>query len=177
MRGQALAAEALARDLIQRDGGDAEAHRLLAHALELIAADGNAKALAEAAREHQCAERIEPGDVEGAERLAFLYAERFTDPGKALQVLDQLVQAAQGSPRKLAEARSGPVPLLPGPQPARPSSGRDRSGGPGRSCERRGPAGGGRGGHPPGRRGELRSTSARFPLPPRTTSRSSWSRD
>ena len=105
VRGQAPAAEALARDLIQRDGGDAEAHRLLAHALELIAADGNAKALAEAAREHQRAERIEPGDVEGAERLAFLYAERFNDPGKALQVLDQLVQADQGSPRKLAQAR------------------------------------------------------------------------
>ena len=105
VRGQAPAAEALARDLIQRDGGDPKAHRLLAHALELIAADGNAKALAEAAREHRHAERIDPGDLEGAERLAFLYAERFNDPGKALQVLDQLIQSAQESPRKLAEAR------------------------------------------------------------------------
>ncbi len=105
VRGQAPAAEALARDLIQCDDGDAEAHRLLAHALELIAVDGNAKALAEAAREHQRAEELEPGGVEEAERLAFLYAERFSDPGNALQVLDQLVQATQGSPRKLAQAR------------------------------------------------------------------------
>jgi tetratricopeptide (TPR) repeat protein len=105
VRGQARAAEALARGLIQRDAGDAKAHRLLAHALERIAADGDARALAEAVRAHQRALQIEPGDIEGAERLAFLAAERFNDPGKALQVLDQLVQAEQESPRKLAEAR------------------------------------------------------------------------
>ena len=104
MRGRARAAETLVRDLIKRGDDSAEAHRLLAHALELIAADGDSQALAEAAREHEVAERKEPGDVEGTERLAFLYTEKFNDPGKSLQVLDQLVQADQGSPRKLAMA-------------------------------------------------------------------------
>jgi tetratricopeptide (TPR) repeat protein len=103
--GRARAAESLARELIARGDDDAEAHRLLTHALELIAADGNVQALAEAVREHQNAERKESGDVEGAERLAFLYAERFNDPTKAQQVLDQMVQADQGSSRKLAQAR------------------------------------------------------------------------
>jgi tetratricopeptide (TPR) repeat protein len=103
--GRARAAESLARELIARGGDDAEAHRLLAHALELIAGDGNAQALAEAVREHQIAERKEPGDVASAERLASLYAERFNDPAKALQVLDKLIQANRGTPQKLAQAR------------------------------------------------------------------------
>jgi tetratricopeptide (TPR) repeat protein len=60
--------------------------------------------VAEAAREHEQSERIEPGDVEDSERLAFLYAERFDDPGEAVHVLDQLVRADRGSPRKLALA-------------------------------------------------------------------------
>jgi tetratricopeptide (TPR) repeat protein len=105
VRGRARAAESLARELIRRGDDDAEAHRLLAHALELIASGGNAQALAEAVREHQYAERKEPGNGEGAERLALLYADRFNDPAKALQVLDQLVQANQESPPKLAQAR------------------------------------------------------------------------
>jgi tetratricopeptide (TPR) repeat protein len=104
VRGRARAAESLARELIARGSDDAEAHRLLAHALELIAGDGDARALAEAVREHQNAELREPGDIEGAERLAILHAERFNDPAKALQVLDQLVRANRGSSQKLAQA-------------------------------------------------------------------------
>src|SRR5262249_43835705 len=93
--------------LIRRGGDDADAHRLLAHALELIAGGGNAQALAEAVREYQHAERKEPGDVEGAERLAFLYAEQFNDPAKAVQILDQLVQANQQPLRQVAPGPLG----------------------------------------------------------------------
>jgi predicted Zn-dependent protease len=105
VRGKAQAAATLARDLIRRGHDDAEVHRLLGHALELIAADGNAQALQEALREHQRAEQKEPGDVEGGERLALLFAERFDDPGTGLQILDHLVQANRGSPPKLALVR------------------------------------------------------------------------
>src|SRR3954454_13480605 len=78
--GRSRAAEALARELIRRGAGDARAHRLLAEALEGVGAEGDAKALEEACREYEAAERIEPGDVEAAERLALLYRDRLDDP-------------------------------------------------------------------------------------------------
>ena len=87
--GRARAAEGLARELIRRGAKDAGAHRLLAEALEQVGGEGNAKALAESCREYEAAERLEPGDVGVAERLAFLYQDKLNDPAKALEVLDQ----------------------------------------------------------------------------------------
>jgi tetratricopeptide (TPR) repeat protein len=102
--GRARAAEALARELIRRGASDAEAHRLLASALEGVGAEGDAKALAEASREYETAERIEPGDVRGSERLALLYRDKLGDPKKALEVLDHLVALAAQSPARRAAA-------------------------------------------------------------------------
>src|SRR5262245_662705 len=102
--GRARAAEALARELIRRGADDAQAHRLLAAALEGVGADGDAKALEEACREYDAAEKREPGDVEAAERLALLYRDKLNDPKKAMQVLDRLVEANRSSPAKLAAA-------------------------------------------------------------------------
>lgn len=102
--GRAKAAEALARDLIQRGASDASAHRLLARALESEGADGNVKALEEASQEYEAAERIEPGNVDGAERLARLYRDKLNDSEKALEVLDRLldVNRKSGSSRAAA---------------------------------------------------------------------------
>lgn len=102
--GRARAAEALARELIRRGANDAEAHRLLAAALEGVGAEGNAAALAEASREYETAERIEPGDVRGSERLALLYRDKLGDPRKGLEVLDHLVALSAKSPAQRAAA-------------------------------------------------------------------------
>ena len=102
--GRSQAAVALARDLIKRGVDAAAAHRLLAQALEEVGAEGDARALAEACREYEAAERKEPGDVDSAERLALLYRDKRNDPGKALRVLDDLVRANVGEPERLAQA-------------------------------------------------------------------------
>jgi cellulose synthase operon protein C len=103
--GRARAAEAQARALIERGAKDAEAHRLLAHALEVIGIiEKKPEAMEDARREYEAAETLDPGDVEGAERLAALYRERLDDPEKARQVLDTLVKSTAGTPAKHAEA-------------------------------------------------------------------------
>lgn len=102
--GRARAAETLARELIRRGASDAQAHRLLAMALEGVGAEGSDKALAEACREYETAAQIEPGDVDGAERLALLYRDKLNDPKKAEAVLDRLVAANRAEPAKLAAA-------------------------------------------------------------------------
>lgn len=102
--GRSRAAEALARELIRRGAQDAQAHRLLAAALEGVGAEGNARALEEACREYETAERIEPGDLDGAERLAQLYRDKLNDPRKATEVLDRLVEQNRKAPAKLAAA-------------------------------------------------------------------------
>ncbi|WP_406701323.1 tetratricopeptide repeat protein (plasmid) [Singulisphaera sp. Ch08] len=102
--GRTKAAETLARELIRRGANDASAHRLLAQALEGEGAEGNVKALEEASREYEAAERIEPGDVDGAERLARLYRDKLNNSTKALEVLDHLVELHRKQPAKLAMA-------------------------------------------------------------------------
>ncbi len=103
--GRTRAAEAQARTLIERGAKDAEAHRLLAHALEVIGVlETKPEMIEEARREYETAEALDPGDVEGAERLAALYRERLEAPDKAQRVLDTLVKSTAGTPAKNAEA-------------------------------------------------------------------------
>ncbi len=102
--GRAKEAETLARELIRRGADDAEAHRLLANALQLLGEDGDTKALQEACREYEQAEKRAPGDVAGGERLAMLYKNQLNNEAKAREVLDQLVANNQKSPEKLAAA-------------------------------------------------------------------------
>jgi tetratricopeptide (TPR) repeat protein len=104
-RSLARAAEAQARELIKRGGDDAEAHRLLARALEQIGDDDkNASALEEARKEYETAEKKEPSDVEGAERLAYLYREHLDKPEPAQAVLDHLVEVTAQNPKTHAAA-------------------------------------------------------------------------
>lgn len=104
--GRARAAQAQARALIEGGADDAEAHRLLALALEQIGVlEKKPEAIDEARREYERAEAKAPGDVEGAERLATLYRDRLENPVKAREVLDQLVQSCKGAaPSKRGEA-------------------------------------------------------------------------
>ena len=101
---RASAAELLARDLIRRGDDSAEAHRLLARALEQLALEGAPKALDEARKEFEIAEKKKPGDVEGGQRLAALYRDKLNDPRKAIQVLDRLVEQNKNAPESLAAA-------------------------------------------------------------------------
>ncbi len=103
----ARSAEIFARELIKRGANDAEAHRSLAKALEILGATGGNSAndqLDEARREFELAEKIEPGDVETAERLASLYRDRFSKPQLALQVLDKVLETSKDNKAKLAAA-------------------------------------------------------------------------
>jgi tetratricopeptide (TPR) repeat protein len=104
---KALPAEILARELIKRGANDAEAHRLLGRALELLGAMGGNSAndqLDQARREFELAEKLEPGDVDTAERLAFLYRDRFSKPNLALEVLDNVLETSKANRDKLAAA-------------------------------------------------------------------------
>ena len=109
-------AEATARDLIayDRKAGrpDARDHRLLGRALlgeEMMA---ETKALPQALAELEVAARLDPGDVPGAEQLAYLYADRRKDRARADAVLDALVKANPKVEARLARyrhyARFGP---------------------------------------------------------------------
>jgi tetratricopeptide (TPR) repeat protein len=100
------AAEIAAREYIKRGGDDAEAHRLLAHALEGIGVAGDSKALDQAIAEYETAEAKQPGDVVGAERLAYLYRTKANDPVKAQLVMDSLLRFNPNSvPARLARFR------------------------------------------------------------------------
>lgn len=100
--GRGQPAETLAREYIRRGANDAEAHRLLARALEAVGEEGDAKALEEASLQYERAAQMQPGDVEAGERLARLYRDRLRSPEKALEVLNGLVAANQKSPAALA---------------------------------------------------------------------------
>lgn len=102
---RARAAETLARELIKLDDKDAEAHRLLARALEQIGAgEKNTDYIEEARKEYEKAEALDPGDVEGAGRLATLYDQQMENPAKARQVLDKLVADTVKTPGTHAKA-------------------------------------------------------------------------
>ena len=100
------AAESQARELIQKGAeGEAEAHRLLAHALEAIGeTEKKTGAIEEARKEYETAESIEPGDVPGVVNLADLYRDRLEQPAKAGEVLDRLVARTAADPKKHASA-------------------------------------------------------------------------
>ncbi|MGE3817934.1 MAG: tetratricopeptide repeat protein [Isosphaeraceae bacterium] len=110
------AAEDQARELVRllkAKGGpeaiDAPTHRLLAEALENatgIASDEAKRAalIEEARTEYETAERLAPGDVEGAVRLAALYHSRLNDDAKAAAVLDRAVAATASQPKANAQA-------------------------------------------------------------------------
>ena len=69
--------------------------------MEQLGEEGDAKALAEACKEYETAQRKEPDDIAGAERLALLYRDKLNDPRKALRVLDDLVAASRDAPERL----------------------------------------------------------------------------
>jgi len=114
--GRGQAAEAQARELmevLQKKGGpgavDAKTHRLLAAALEQaaeVASDESKRTdlIEEARREYETSEKLAPGDVEGAVRLAALYHDRLGDDASAAAVLDRAVSANAGQPAAHAEA-------------------------------------------------------------------------
>ena len=103
--GRAKTAVTLARELVRRGDDSPGAHRLLARALEQSAAEGDDRALAEACREYEAAAKSDPGDVEGAERLARLYQEKLNEPAKAEAVLDALLERDRNDPARRAAAR------------------------------------------------------------------------
>jgi tetratricopeptide (TPR) repeat protein len=103
--GQARAAESQAAALLKNGAGDAEAHRLLARAKEYIGVgERNRDEMDAARKEYEQAEKLQPGDVEGAEELAALFRERLEAKDKAEAVLNNLVKSTAGTPAKHAAA-------------------------------------------------------------------------
>ena len=109
-------AEATARELIARDEQagvkDARDHRLLGRALLSAfnygagdAAEGVTTALPKAIAEFEVASKLDPGDVAGAELLAYLYAKELKDRHRADVVLDALLKAAPKPETRLVRYR------------------------------------------------------------------------
>ena len=65
----------------------------------------HARMLDQAVREYETAEAKEPGDVETAERLAFLYRTRFNNPDRATPHARRAAPLNAASPRKVAATR------------------------------------------------------------------------
>ena len=99
-------AEAQARELIAEDAKagkpDARDHRLLGQALLLAAVQGDSSSMPKAIAEFETAARLEPGDVPGAAKLAYLYSDRLKQPAKAEAVLDALLKANPSPEARLA---------------------------------------------------------------------------
>ena len=94
------AAQAAAQEYLKHGADDAEAHRLMARALEGVGYFGDTKALdgdpadpkaPSAIAEYEKAERLKPGDVDGGYRLAELYVSRSKDPVRAVGVMDTML--------------------------------------------------------------------------------------
>src|SRR5262249_40909765 len=62
--------------------------------------------LENARKEYEAAEKLEPGDVAGAEMLAALFLARLQDPVRSREVLDRVVAATADDPKKHAAALS-----------------------------------------------------------------------
>ena len=91
-------AQTLVEELQASGHDDAEAHRLLARALEMVAdpfysrSDKEKRELLVRAREeYDKAEALEPGDVKGAEGLAQLYVDRLHEPDLARKVIERAI--------------------------------------------------------------------------------------
>ena len=91
------AAEAAAGEYLKRGATDAEAHRLMGRALEGVGYLGDSTALDRAIGEYEEAERLQPGDIGGASRLAELYRAKGKDPARAQGVMDSLLKYNPGS--------------------------------------------------------------------------------
>ncbi len=107
--GQYRAAQAAAKDYVypesetgRRGVDDAEAHRLMARALEGVGYLGDPKALdgdpakpeaPSAISEFEKAEKLKPGDVDGGFRLAEIYMTRGKEPARAVEVMDKVLQS------------------------------------------------------------------------------------
>ena len=87
------AAVKIAEQIIAFGDDGAEAHRLLATALESLAGTGDSKALVDATVEYEKALRRDPGERIAAERLARLTFDRNADVAGADEVLAALLQA------------------------------------------------------------------------------------
>ena len=111
----ARAAQAAAEEYLKRGADDAEAHRLMARALVGLGYLGDTGALDgidsktgektpfNAIAEYEKAEKLQPGDVSGGERLAELYLARGREPAKAVEVMDKMLEANPKSvPARLA---------------------------------------------------------------------------
>jgi tetratricopeptide (TPR) repeat protein len=96
----------IAEQIIASGDDGAGSHRLLAMALESLAASGDSAALPAASLEYERALSRDPGDWDSAERLAWLAYERDSDPGNGDEVLDDLLRASPNSPQvRLARYR------------------------------------------------------------------------
>ena len=95
-----------ARQLIEHGANDAEAHQLLAMALEGMISPGDSKTLDESISEYRKAIELDPADTMAPERLAALQMTEKKDPGAAEATLDALLQANPKSmPARLARYR------------------------------------------------------------------------
>lgn len=101
------AAQAAAEDYLKRGADDAEAHRLMARALEGVGLLGDPKALdgdpahpeaPYAVAEYEKAERLKPGDVDGGFRLALLYRSQ----GKAPKAVGLMRSMLAANPKSVA---------------------------------------------------------------------------
>ena len=93
----------VAAEAYLKQSDDAEAHRLMGQALEGVGYLGDTAALDRAIEEYETAEKMKPGDVRGALRLALLYRSKGKDPKRALQVMDSLLKYnPKSAPARLA---------------------------------------------------------------------------
>ncbi len=100
------AAVKIAQQRIAFGADDAAAHRLLAMALESLAAAGDSRAMGDAVIEYEKALRRDAGDEIAAERLALIHLEKRNDRAGADELLDELAQAKPDSARvRLARHR------------------------------------------------------------------------
>ena len=96
----------VARQLIAKGGDDAEAHQLLAMALEGMVSPGDPKILDESIAEYRKAIALNPTDTIAPERLAALQLTEQNDPTAAEATLDAMLKANPKSvPARLARYR------------------------------------------------------------------------
>jgi tetratricopeptide (TPR) repeat protein len=100
------AAQEAAKNYLELGADDAEAHRLMARALEGVGYLGDVSALDgsldpqtgkppayNAIAEFEKAERLKPGDIDGGSRLAEIYMTRGKDPARAVGVMDKVLES------------------------------------------------------------------------------------
>ena len=95
--GRFRAAVKIATQRIAFGADDADAHRLLAQALEGLSTTGDGKALTDAMIEYEKALRIDPGDIGSADRLSSILLEKRNDRGAAEEILDDVLKAKPDS--------------------------------------------------------------------------------